>query len=247
MSAMSVISSLTRQLYSSISHEFDVSRTKIWPCVHRFLSLFSSKGDIFPILDILNILDIGCGNGKNMVSMPGIRFTGIDFCPEFVEICRKKGLNVMEGDMREMRDIKDIPSSGYDGFISVASYHHLETDEDRKKALGEMYRILKKGGRGLIVVWAKEQESDSRFVFNSGVKTSLFGWDERVPWKCKNKEGKESKESKESKEKEIKDKERYYHVYGEGDLVGEVNSLCPEFIIESIEWEKGNWIVHPRK
>jgi SAM-dependent methyltransferase len=134
--------------------------------------------------------------------------------------------------MRDMRYIP-VPSEGYDGFIAVASYHHLESDADRKKALEEMYRILKKGGRGLIVVWAREQEPDSRFVFNSTMKTSQFGWDEFVDWK-----GPYYKKD---------EKKRYYHIYEKGDLVSEVSTLCPSFCIESIEWEKGNWIVSMKK
>lgn len=223
---------MTKELYSSISHEFDSSRqTKIWPCVGRFLSSFSSES---------KILDIGCGNGKNM-AFPDLDFTGIDFCPEFVEICQGKGHNVVEGNMTSI----PFPSEGYDGFIAVASYHHLDNDGDRKKALGEMYRILKKGGRGLIVVWAREQEPDSRFVFTSGIKTSQFGWDEFVDWKgpLYNKENKEKDKDKDKN----KNKKRYYHVYEKDDLVSEVSTLFPSFCIESIEWEKGNWIVSMKK
>ena len=224
---------MTKELYSSISHEFDSSRqNKIWPCVGRFLSSFSQES---------KILDIGCGNGKNM-AFPDLAFTGIDFCPEFVEICQVKGHNVVEGNMTSI----PFPSEGYDGFIAVASYHHLDNDGDRKKALGEMYRILKKGGRGLIVVWAREQEPDSRFVFNSGIKTSQFGWDEFVVWKGPYyKDDNENKENNENKEK--KEKKRYYHVYEKDDLVNEVSTLCPSFCIESIGWEKGNWIVCVKK
>jgi len=217
---------MTKELYSSISHEFDSSRqNKIWPCVGRFMSSFSKKS---------KILDIGCGNGKNM-AFPELDFTGIDFCPEFVDICQGKGHNVVEGNMMSIPFL----SEGYDGFIAVASYHHLDNDGDRKNALEEMYRILKKGGRGLIVVWAREQDPDSRFVFNSEIKTSQFGWDEFVDWKGPYYKDKENKNNNEKK--------RYYHIYEKGDLVSEVSTLCPSFCIESIEWEKGNWIVSMKK
>ena len=170
------------------------------------------------------------------MAFPNLDFTGMDFCPEFVYICQGKGHNVVEGNMMSIPFL----SEGYDGFISVASYHHLESDGDRKKALEEMYRILKKGGRGLIVVWAREQEPDSRFVFNSEIKTSQFGWDEFVDWK-----GPYYKKDNENKNNN--EKKRYYHIYEKGDLVSEVSTLCPSFCIESIEWEKGNWIVCVKK
>ena len=53
----------------------------------------------------------------------------------------------------------------FDGFIAVASYHHLDNDNDRKSTLNEMYRILKSKGIGLIVVWAMEQGNKSKFKF----------------------------------------------------------------------------------
>ena len=207
----------TKQIYSRICDDFDRSRTKMWPCVRRFLSIPTCK----------NVLDIGCGNGKNMIfpDIPEITFTGVDFCPEFVDICRKRGLDVTEADMTSL----PFPDEKFDGVMAVASYHHLDNDTDRRKALREMYRVLKKTGIGMIVVWAKEQEDDSRFVFESGVKTSAFGWDEYVEWKLK-------------KEDSYESYKRYYHVYKKGDLENEITMFCPEFYIVSVEWEKGNWI-----
>ena len=210
----------TKQLYSRICDDFDRSRTKMWACVKRFLHASSGK----------HILDIGCGNGKNMI-FSGITFTGVDFCPEFVDICRKRELDVTEADMTSLPFLDET----FDGAMAVASYHHLNNDKDRRKALREMYRVLKKGGDVMIVVWAKEQEDDSRFAFVSDVKTSAFGWDEYVEWKVKN-------------DNEINEiYERYYHIYGKGDLENEIMMLCPEFHVVSVEWEKGNWIARLRK
>jgi ubiquinone/menaquinone biosynthesis C-methylase UbiE len=210
----------TKQLYSQICDDFDRSRTKMWACVKRFLHASYKK----------HILDIGCGNGKNMI-FPDITFTGVDFCPEFVDICRKRGMDVTESDMTSLPFLAET----FDGAMAVASYHHLNNDKDRQKALREMYRVLKKGGDVMIVVWAKEQEDDSRFAFHSDVKTSAFGWDEYVEWKVKN--GNEIYEIY----------ERYYHIYGKGDLENEITMLCPEFHVVSVEWEKGNWIALLRK
>ena len=212
----------TKQLYSRICDDFDRSRTKMWPCVQRFLGTVVKN-------DKNVVLDIGCGNGKNM-TFPDITFKGVDFCPELVDICRKKGLDVTEADMTSL----PFPDENFDGVMAVASYHHLDNDTGRQKALCEMYRVLKKGGVGMIVVWAKEQDEDSRFAFDSVVKTSAFGWDEHVEWKLKKEEGYERYE-------------RYYHIYGEGDLYGEIVTLCPEFYVVSVEWEKGNWIALLRK
>ena len=208
----------TKKLYSEIASEFDLFRTKIWPCVSRFLSTFDTR---------FSILDIGCGNGKNMMYKDkDLQFTGVDFCTNLVDICVKKGLSVVEADMTSL----PFPDKSFDGFISVASYHHLDNDESRKNALHEMYRILKDGGKGLIVVWAKEQELKTKFVFDSKIKSSKYGFDEKVIWKS-------------GTNQYI----RYYHIYEKNDLQNEVKELCPNFNINNIGWEKGNWYIELKK
>jgi ubiquinone/menaquinone biosynthesis C-methylase UbiE len=206
----------TKEIYNEIADEFDMYRTKIWPCVSRFLKSKISKS---------SILDIGCGNGKNMVDTDLLTFTGIDFSNSLVAICQKKGLNVIEADMRCL----PFNDNTFDGFISIASYHHLENDQDRQQALHEMYRVLKPDGTGLIVVWAKEQDG-SKFNFVGTSGQNQFGLDEIVPWKSKN-------------NCEYK---RYYHIYQKNDLVDEIKAFS-SFIIENIGFEKGNWYVHLKK
>lgn len=44
----------------------------------------------------------------------------------------------------------------FDSVISIAVIHHFSTKSLRAKAIGEMHRILKVGGRLLIYVWAYE-------------------------------------------------------------------------------------------
>ena len=54
-----------------------------------------------------------------------------------------------------------LKSSFCDAVISVAVLHHLSSELRRKKAVEEMIRVVRKGGRVLITVWAKEQEDQS--------------------------------------------------------------------------------------
>jgi ubiquinone/menaquinone biosynthesis C-methylase UbiE len=198
-------------VYNTIAKQFDGSRIRIWPCVSNFLKKFSS-GD--------HLIDIGCGNGKNILSRPDLKFKGIDLSDELVKICVNKDLDVIEASMTSI----PFDSNLFDGFIAVASYHHLSNDDDRTKTLNEMYRVLKNDGHGLIVVWAMEQPEDSTFKFT---KT-----DELVRWKH-NKTGLIYM--------------RYYHIYNNGDLVEEIIRLEPRFKIINFGWEKGNWWIHVKK
>ncbi len=196
-----------KQIYNLIAEPFDQSRFKIWPGVEKFLSGFDSYS---------HILDIGCGNGKNMLGRGDIVFKGIDLSDEMVKICKNKGLDVIESSMTQL----PFYECSFDGLISIASYHHLSNDDDRKQALNEMYRVLKPDGLGLIVVWAMEQPIDSKFHFTQ--KDELVNW-------THNKTGQVFS--------------RYYHIYRENDLVEEINRLEPNLNIIDQGWEKGNWYV----
>ena len=191
-------------IYNEIASEFDLFRTKVWPCVSSFLNNLTSNS---------NVLDIGCGNGKNFTARNDINMTGIDLTENFVTICKAKGYNVSCASMTQL----PFEDNTFDAFIAVASYHHLDNDNDRKRTLDEMHRVLKPNGVGLIVVWAMEQGDRSKFHFT---KT-----DEFVEWRSHT----------------GKVYNRYYHIYREGDLKEEVLRLKPEFIVGDIGWQKGNY------
>ena len=95
------------------------------------------------------ILDIGCSGGillKVLKGMGYINLTGIDFSPEAIEQCRKKGLdNVIVMDAHHL-DFKD---ESFDLIISSDCLEHLKDDE---VALKSWFRVLKKGGEAIIFV-----------------------------------------------------------------------------------------------
>lgn len=143
--------------YQTISHHFDKTRYSIWNCVKHFLDNISSS---------TNLLEIGCGNGKHLNYRKDILSIGIDFVPNFVTLCKQKGLNAMEGNALDI----PFPDEIFDNVISIAVFHHLSTEERRRDALKEMYRVLKKGGKGMIMCW--------------GIQKG----DQYVPWKDANKD-----------------------------------------------------------
>jgi SAM-dependent methyltransferase len=192
------------EVYDKIATEFDITRVRIWGSVKKFLDNIS--------LDSYN-LDNGCGNGKNMLYRPELKFKGIDISKEQVRICQNKGLDVIEYSMTTL----PFENEKFDNMICIASYHHLDNDTDRKQALDEMYRCLKPRGRILITVWAMEQFEGSTFHFTKR--------DEQVAWK--------------SKDGNIY--YRYYHIYNKGEIEEEVTRLEPQFKIVEGGWEVGNW------
>jgi alkylated DNA repair protein alkB family protein 8 len=51
-----------------------------------------------------------------------------------------------------------------DGAISIAVLHHISSIPRRVQFLGEMARILKPGGLGLVTVWASQQEDHKKLA-----------------------------------------------------------------------------------
>ena len=148
--------------YQQICKSFDKTRTSIWKCVQTFLNEIP-RGS--------TLLEIGCGNGKNMQYRKDIFPFGIDFVPNFVELCNKKGLNVIQGNALCL----PFPDNSFDYAISIAVFHHLSTEERRIIALKEMNRIIKKGGKGLVVCWALDDKQGDSFIEWKDKEQNILG------------------------------------------------------------------------
>ena len=198
-----------KSTYNAIAKEFSNTRYRVWKKVGEFL-------DSIPA-ETLNA-DIGCGNGKNMRYRSDIKFLGLDLCENFVKICLDSNLDVIQG------NILDLPfeSNYFDNTISIAVIHHLKTVEERIKAIDELIRITKIGGKILIYVWAFEQPEHARRKFETQ--------DVLVPFKLKN-----SSESF----------DRFYHVYLYGELEKEIRNVNVELI--QVGYEEGNHYVIIKK
>jgi SAM-dependent methyltransferase len=133
------------QVYNNIAKEFSNSRYRVWSGVKKFL-------DLLPINTTNG--DIGCGNGKNMMYRTDIQFIGYDISDELIKICLERNLNVHKGNILNL----PITDNYFDNTISIAVIHHLEKQEDRIKALSELLRITKPGGKILVYVWSFLQD-----------------------------------------------------------------------------------------
>jgi ubiquinone/menaquinone biosynthesis C-methylase UbiE len=191
--------------YNKIAKDFDRTRYKVWNKVAQFLDSLEPN---------TRVLEVGCGNGKNMLYRNDLQMSGIDISDEQVLICKEKGLDVEKSNMTKL----PFSDSEFDSIICIATYHHLDNNEERAQALKEIYRVLKKSGRVMICVWAMEQPSNTKHRFTKS--------DELVSWKIDN-----------------ETYYRYYHIYKEKELEEEIRSLCPEFTIESVFYHCGNWYI----
>jgi len=96
-------------------------------------------------------LDVGCGLGGPtcyMAQITGARFTGLNICPEQVEIARKKAQDLGLAD-RVNFDVGDAMKMPYpdNTFDCVTFYESVCHMPSKLHFFREVYRVLKPGGR----------------------------------------------------------------------------------------------------
>ncbi|KAM8975505.1 putative tRNA methyltransferase 9B [Pelodytes ibericus] len=132
-------------VYEKIAPYFNDKRYKAWPKVQEFI-LAQEAGSL--------IADIGCGNGKYLHINSQTFKVGCDYCSPLAESARNHGYEIM------MCDGLNLPyrTGCFDAVLSIAVIHHFSTKERRIRAIQEISRILKVGGKVMIYVWAMEQK-----------------------------------------------------------------------------------------
>jgi SAM-dependent methyltransferase len=143
----------------------------------------------------------------------------VDISAELLGICRERGIEVVLGSILAI----PLDDHSLDYTLSVAVVHHLPKKSDRIRALRELARITKLGGRCLITVWAREQTAEDgkrRFATN----------DEMVPFKTKTGET----------------HYRYYHLYDDDELADDLAQVH-EFQVIGLFLERGNYVAELKR
>ena len=127
-----------KDVYEIISKHFSNTRVFTWSWISDFVNSLEKNS---------LILDIGCGNGRNM-EFNNYNFIGIDNCDGFLNICREKKLNVLNASMTNI----PLLSNTFDAIICIASFHHLSSNISRLNSLLEMKRLLKNNGKIMLSI-----------------------------------------------------------------------------------------------
>ncbi|WP_024694758.1 class I SAM-dependent methyltransferase [Pseudomonas syringae] len=98
-------------------------------------------------------LDLGCGNGRNSIFLAslGMQVTALDFCPKAVALTLER---VDEAGLSGSIDVVNqnllygIPGGdeSFDLVMDAYSLCHFTRDEDQRRVLDEVERVLKPGG-----------------------------------------------------------------------------------------------------
>ncbi|REE82708.1 methyltransferase family protein [Paenibacillus taihuensis] len=100
------------------------------------------------------ILDVGCGMGRHALALAqlGFEVTGIDLSEALLQKAleqNEEGLikSLIQGDMRKLPFADDT----FDATVNLfTSFGYFETEDDNKRVLSEIHRVLKADGAFLI-------------------------------------------------------------------------------------------------
>ena len=148
-----------QDVYNQIASSFDNTRGKnYWITVNNFINNIKDTQ--------LNILDLGCGNGKYIsLFKPAHKIYALDNSTELLKIVSNRYPHVQTSNS----DVTNtgLESNSFDHVISVAVIHHLNTWERRIQMIQEIYRLLKINGTGIITAWAISALTNKFISFNS--------------------------------------------------------------------------------
>lgn len=105
-----------------------------------------------------SLLDAGCGGGLfcALAASRGHKVTGIDAAPRLLEFAQRR----VPGRMFLQCDLEDLPFGDGAHFDTVLAFNSIQYTLAPLKALGELHRVLKPGGRLAITTWARPEECE---------------------------------------------------------------------------------------
>ncbi len=110
------------------------------------------------------VLDAGCGSGlfSNMVIKQGAQLIGIDAAAGLLEVARRRNPNAsfLEEDLEAMPFADNT-------FDVVAGFNSFQYAGSFENALAEAARVLKPGGKLVIGIWDKPENSEATEVLKA--------------------------------------------------------------------------------
>jgi len=178
-----------RQVWNNIAPEWNKFKTKPAEHVKKFLE--KQKG---------NVLDLGCGSGRHLMKIKNGKMYLVDFSKEMIELAKMKAYNkdtrksendslipaqLLGGWVGTLIEKQKIPAeflvsdltklqfkdNFFDSAIAISSIHCIEKKQNRKKAVKELFRVLKPKAQALIGVWNKNSKR-----FKNSPKEKFVRW-----------------------------------------------------------------------
>lgn len=194
-------------VYDTIAPHFNHTRFCPWPSVEKWVKSLDEN---------TTILDIGCGNGRNLGIKQKTLNVGTDFSFPLCKMSSQRGFPIFCASALDL----PVREKSFDHVICIAVIHHFASEERRVQCMREIHRVLRTGGTAYVTAWSTKQR-----------KKEYSEQDQIVPWHVRK-----------DFDKNEPSFNRYYHMFIEGEfntLIKQVEGL--EQVSES--WETGNWEV----
>lgn len=196
------------QSYDIIAKFFKVTRVFRWKWTDNFID---------KLLNYNNILDIGSGNGRNS-TYKNHNIICFDISKEQLKMNNIKNNNSIHANMINI----PFKNNTFDIILCIASFHHLQTLNERHNCLKEMKRILVNKGKILMSVWSIKQPKKTKRIFYN------FG-DNIVNWNTNKKDSNGN----------FIIIPRYYYIFNLNEII---LLLEQYFTIDKYYWDSGNEI-----
>ena len=127
-----------KSYYDTFSETYDAPRDHGY---HRYLDE-AEVSVVEPWVTEREVLEVGCGTGLILERLATMakRAVGVDLSPGMLEHARARGLDVHEGSATEL----PFEDETFDAAVSFKVLAHVE---DISRAMGEMGRVVRPGGR----------------------------------------------------------------------------------------------------
>lgn len=139
----------------------ELNQQQIWEKIAEPWSKFRNR----PPQEVINflkdkegkVLDLGCGSGRNFIKNDNIEYYGIDFSSEMIKLAQKAAkaqaiqAKLKQGDATNI----SFEDNFFDAALFISTLHCIEDEGARKRALEELFRVLKEGSEAMISVWNK--------------------------------------------------------------------------------------------
>ncbi|HPT08413.1 MAG TPA: class I SAM-dependent methyltransferase [bacterium] len=141
--------SVVTQNYNDIAHDFSVSREKdLLPMVLEIITKLNIKsGD--------KILDLGCGNGRLVKSLPAeVSYLGLDNSLELIKLAQKKysnEKNIFQN--KNILNIEEIENFDFNYIFCLAVFHHLPGEKKQLSFLKQLYEKMDEKTILILSVW----------------------------------------------------------------------------------------------
>lgn len=126
-----------------------------------------------------NFLDLGSGSGRHLQKIDGTYYLQ-DISLEMLKLAedKAKSLNVDYRIVHSPMDVIPKDDDFFDFAICISALHCVPGEDNRKKTISELHRVLKVGGLAYVGVWNAKSKRFKRKTKN-GEKEKLIGWSDK--------------------------------------------------------------------